>query len=148
MPLRGVRRRQQNRCLVPFAVRCRSVMRHDQDRHCSALGSLLERAGLPVSSTTHLTGIVERAANGPVLRTDGGGTWELDNTRQVRKFIGSRVEVVGERSGFNGFACDQIWPAGHRRPTAFKLRLEFILAAAFVTYGLYATVGAAISALG
>jgi hypothetical protein len=65
---------------------------------------------LPVSSTTHLTGIVERAANGPVLRTDGGGTWELDNTRQVRKFIGSRVEVVGERSGFNGFACDQIWP--------------------------------------
>ena len=56
--------------------------------------------------------------------------------------------VVGERSGFNGFACDQIWPAGHRRPTAFKLRLEFILAAAFVAYGLYATVGAAISALG
>jgi hypothetical protein len=103
---------------------------------------------LPVSSTTHLTGIVERAANGPVLRTDGGGTWELDNTRQVRKFIGSRVEVLGERSGFNGFVCDQIWPSGHPRPTAFKLRLEFILAAAFVTYGLYATVGAAISALG
>jgi len=54
---------------------------------------------LPVSSTTHLTGIVEWAANGPVLRTDGGGTWELDNTRQVRKFIGARVEVVGERRG-------------------------------------------------
>lgn len=103
---------------------------------------------MPVSSTTHLTGIVERAANGPVLRTDGGGTWELDNTHQVRKFIGSRVEVVGERSGFNGFACDQIWPAGHRRPTAFKLRLEFILAAALVAYGLYATVGAVVSMLG
>lgn len=99
-------------------------------------------------STAHLTGIVERAANGPVLRTDSGGMWELDNTREVRKFIGSRVEVVGQRSGFNGFACDQIWPAGHRRPTAFKLRFEFILAAGFVAYGLYATVGAAISALG
>ena len=101
-----------------------------------------------MSSSAHLTGIVESAANGPVLRTDGGGTWELDNTRQVRKLIGSRVEVVGQRSGFNGVACDQIWPAGHRRPTAFKLRLEFILAAAFVAYGLYATVGAAISVLG
>ena len=101
-----------------------------------------------MNSTTHLTGIVERAANGPVLRTDGGGIWELDNTRQVRRYIGSRVEVVGERSGFNGFACDQIWPAGQPRPTAFKLRLELILVAAFVAYGLYATVGAAISVLG
>ena len=133
---------------MPPAVRCRSVMRHDQDRHCPALGSLLERPGLPVSSTTHLTGVVERAANGPVLRTDGGGTWELDNTRQVRKFIGSRVEVIGKRSGFNGFVCDQIWPSGQPRPTAFKLRLEFLLAAAFVAYGLYATVGAVVSVLG
>ncbi|WP_066120139.1 DUF5818 domain-containing protein [Blastomonas sp. CCH2-A2] len=100
-----------------------------------------------MSNTTHLTGIVERAANGPVLRTDGGGTWELDNTRQVRKFIGSRVEVVGERSGFNGFTCEQIWLAGQPRPAAFKLRLEFLLAAAFVAYGLYATVSAVVSAL-
>lgn len=101
-----------------------------------------------MSSTTHLTGIVEWAANGLVLRTDAGGNWELDNTRQVRRFIGSRVEVIGQRSGFNGLACDQIWPAGQPRPTAFKLRLEFILAAAFVAYGLYATVGGVVSALG
>lgn len=101
-----------------------------------------------MSSTTHLTGIVERSTNGPVLRTDRGGTWDLDNTRQVRKFIGSRVEVIGQRSGFSGFACDQIWPAGRSRPTAFKLRLEFILAAAFVAYGLYATVGGVVSVLG
>ena len=100
-----------------------------------------------MSSTTPLTGIVEWATNGPVLRTDGGGTWELDNTRQVRKFIGARVEVVGERSGFNGFACDQIWPAGKPRPTAFKLRLEFLLATAFVAYGLYATVGGVVGLL-
>ena len=100
-----------------------------------------------MSSTTHLTGIIEWAANGPVLRTDGGGTWELDNTRQVHKFIGSRVEVVGERSGFNGFTCEQIWLAGQPRPTAFKLRIEFLLAAAFVAYGLYATVGGVVSVL-
>ena len=101
-----------------------------------------------MSSTTHLTGIVERAPNGPVLRTDGGGTWELDNTRQVRKFIGSRVEVVGERSGFNGFTCEQIWLAGQPRPAAFKIRLEFLLVAAFVAYGLFATVSTVVSALG
>ena len=109
-------------------------MRHDQDRHCPALGSRLERPGFPVNSTTHLTGIVERVANGQVLRTDGGGTWEVGNTRQVRKFIGSRVEVVEERSGFNGFTCEQIWPASQPRRTAFKLRLEFLLAAPFVAY--------------
>lgn len=101
-----------------------------------------------MSSTTPLTGVVERSANGPVLQTDSGGTWDLDNTRQVLKFIGSRVEVVGERSGFNGFACDRIWLAGQTRPTAFRLRLEFILAAAFVAYGLYATAGAFVSVLG
>lgn len=101
-----------------------------------------------MNSTTHLTGIVERATNRPVLRTDGGGIWELDNTRQVRKFIGSRVEVVGERSGFNGFTCEQIWLAGQPRPTAFKLRIEFLLVAAFVAYGLYATVSAFVNALG
>lgn len=123
-------------------------MRHDQDRHCPALGSLLEGARLPVSTTTHLTGVVERAANGPVLHTDGGGKWELDNTRQVRKFIGARVEVVGERSGFNGFVCDQIWPAGQPRPSAFKLRLEFLITAAIVAYGLYAMVGGVVSVLG
>ncbi|ARR57341.1 hypothetical protein HY78_25330 [Rhizorhabdus wittichii DC-6] len=101
-----------------------------------------------MSSTTHLTGIVEWAANGPVLHTDGGGTWDLDNTRQVRRFIDFRVEVVGERSGFNGFACGQIWPAGQPRPTAFKLRLDLVLAAAFVAYGLYAAVGGVVSVLG
>jgi len=100
-----------------------------------------------VSNTKHLTGTVEEGTNGLVLRTDSGGTWELDNTHQVRRFIGSRVEVVGQRSGFNGFACDQIWRAGEPRPRAFKLRLEFILAAAFVAYGLYATVSAVISVL-
>lgn len=103
---------------------------------------------MPVTSALHLAGVVERAANGPVLRTHGGGIWELDNTRQVRKFIGSRVEVVGELSGFNGFVCDQIWPAGQPRPSVFKFRLELLLAAAFVAYGLYAAVSGVVSVLG
>lgn len=58
-----------------------------------------------MNNTTHLTGIVERAVNGPVLRADGGGTWELGSTPQVRKFICSGVEVIGERPRFNSFTC-------------------------------------------
>ena len=115
MPFRGGRRRKQDRCLVPSAVRCRSVMRNDQDRHSPALGSLLERPGLPVNSTTHLTGIVVRSANGPMLPTGEGGTWELDNTRQVGTLTGARLELVGESSGFNWYARDKIWSAGQAR---------------------------------
>ena len=103
------------------------------------MGPVLERPGLSVSSATHLTGMVERAANGPVLRTDGGGTWELDNTRQVRKFIGSRVEVVGERAGFNGLICKQVWPAGTAQPCRMQLPIERLLVGGFVIYGLLAT---------
>ena len=100
-----------------------------------------------MSSDEHLTGTLEQSPNGLVLRTDGGGAWELDSTRSARKLIGSRVEIIGQRSGFNGLVCDQIWPAGQPRPRGGKLRLEFLLTAALVAYGLYATIGAAISTL-
>jgi Protein of unknown function (DUF5818) len=125
--------------MVPFPLRRRSVLCHDQDWHGSALGPLLERSCLPVSSDEHLTGTLEQNRNGLVLRTDGGGTWELESTLAARELIGSRVE--------NGLVCDQIWPAGQPRPQAVKLRLEFLLTAALVAYGLYATIGAAISTL-
>lgn len=100
-----------------------------------------------MSSDEHLTGMLEQSRNGLVLRTDGGGTWELESTRAARKLIGFRVEIIGQRSGFNGLVCDQIWPAGQPRPQGVKLRLEFLLTAALVAYGLYATIGAAISTL-
>jgi hypothetical protein len=100
-----------------------------------------------VSSDEHLTGTLEQSHNGLVLRIDGGGTWELESTRAARKLVGFRVEIIGQRSGFNGLVCDQIWPAGQPRPQAAKLRLEFLLTAALVAYGLYATIGAAISML-
>lgn len=100
-----------------------------------------------MSSGEDLTGMLEQGPDGLVLRTDGGGTWELDSTRAARNLIGSRVEIIGQRSGFNGLVCDQIWPAGQRRPQAVKLRLEFLLTTALVAYGFYATIGAAISTL-
>lgn len=112
------------------------------------MGPLLERSCLPVSCAQHLTGTLEQGPTGLVLRTDGGGTWELDATRQARKLVGARVEVVGRRSGFNGLACEQIWPAGQPRPRESRLRFELLIAAAFVAYGLYATIAGMVSWLG
>lgn len=100
-----------------------------------------------MSTLEHLIGMLDHGPNGVVLRTDGGGTWELDGSRKARKLIGARVEVVGQRSGFNGFICDQIWRAGHPRPRSFRLRLELLIAAAFVAYGLYGFIAGLISKL-
>jgi hypothetical protein len=44
--------------------------------------------------------------------------------------------------------CDQIRFAGQVRQQAFKLRLEFLVTAALVADGLYATFAAVISAFG
>ncbi len=101
-----------------------------------------------MSSTEHLTGTLEHGPNGIVLRTDGGGTWELDDSRKARKLVGSRVEIVGQRSGFNGFICNQIWRAGQPRPRVFRLQLELLIAAAFIAYGLYASIVGLFSRLG
>ncbi|WP_292931112.1 DUF5818 domain-containing protein [Novosphingobium sp. PASSN1] len=96
----------------------------------------------------HLTGTIQHGPNGLVLKADSGGIWELEDSRAARKLIGSQVEVIGQRAGFNGLVCDHIRVAGQIRPQAFKLRLEFLAAAALVAYGLYATVAAAISTIG
>lgn len=100
----------------------------------------MERSYLQVSSALHLTGTLEQGPTGLVLRTDGGATWELDATRKARKLVGARIKIIGQRSGFNGLVYDQIWRAGEPRPRNFRLRPEFLIAAAFVAYGLYATI--------
>lgn len=101
-----------------------------------------------MSSAQHLIGTLEQGPTGLVLRTDGGATWELDATRKARKLVGARVEIVGQRSEFNGLVYDQIWRAGEPRPRSFRLRLEFLIAAAFVAYGLYATIAGMVRWLG
>lgn len=123
-------------------------MCHDQDRHCASLGSLLEGPSLQVSSTQRLAGIIEKGPGGLVLKADGGGTWQLENTSAARKLVGSHVEIVGQRCGFNGLVCDEIRVPGEIRREGLKLRLEFLIAAALVAYGLYATAIAVITTLG
>lgn len=103
---------------------------------------------MQLSSIERLTGTIEQGPSGLVLKADGGGTWELENSCAARKLIGSQVEVVWQRAGFNGLVCDQIRVAGQVRQQAFKLRLEFLVTAALVADGLYATFAAVISAFG
>lgn len=96
---------------------------------------------MPLSADLHLTGRLEEAPSGLflLLRTGDGGVWELDARRSTRGLIGCEVEVVGQRAGFNGLVCDQIWPAGQPRPRRSKFNLEYLLVGAFVAYGLITT---------
>jgi hypothetical protein len=137
MPLRRVCRRQQDSRLVSPAVRHRSLLCHGSHRHRSSLGSLLEGSGVPLGADLHLTGYLEEGPYGLLLR-NGGGVWELDARRPSRRLIGCEVEVTGQRAGFNGIVCDQIWPAGQPRPRRLRLDIEYLLTAAFVGYGIIA----------
>lgn len=102
------------------------------------MGSLLERPGLPMSADLHLHGRLEHGRFGLVLRAEGGGIWELDAGRRAHRLVGQQVEVVGQRAGFNGIACEQVWPAGSPRPRQSKLRIEYLLAGGLAAYGFIA----------
>lgn len=96
---------------------------------------------MPLGADLHLTGYLEEGPYGLLLRSDGG-VWELDARRPSRRLIGCEVEVTGQRAGFNGIVCDQIWPPGQSRPSrrglGLRLNIEYLLTAAFVGYGFIA----------
>lgn len=92
---------------------------------------------MPLGADLHLTGYLEEGPYGLLLRS-GGGVWELDARRPSRRLIGCEVEVTGQRAGFNGIVCDQIWSAGQPRPRRLRLNIEYLLTAAFVGYGFIA----------
>lgn len=94
---------------------------------------------MPLRGDLHLLGRLEQGAYGLVLRVDGGGVWELETRRRVRRLVGSKVEVVGHRAGFNGLLCEQVWPAGTPRPRQGRVRIEYLLAGGLVAYGVIAS---------
>ena len=96
---------------------------------------------MPLNAGLHLRGRLEQGRYGLLLRTDGGGVWELETRRRARRLVGSKVEVVGHRAGFNGLVCEQVWPAGQRRPRAPWINIEYALAAVLVGYGFIAFLG-------
>lgn len=93
---------------------------------------------MPLNAGLHLRGRLEQGRYGLLLRTDGGGVWELETRRRARRLVGSKVEVVGHRAGFNGLVCEQVWPAGQPRPRSSRISIEYVLAAGLVGYGFIA----------
>lgn len=91
-----------------------------------------------MSADLHLRGRLERGSVGLVLRAEGGGTWELDAGGRAHRLVGQQVEVVGQRAGFNGISCEQVWPADTPRPRQSRLRIEYLLAGGLVAYGVLA----------
>ena len=95
---------------------------------------------MPLSADLHLRGRLEQGPYGLVLRPSDGGEWELETRRRARRLVGSEVEVIGHRAGFNGLVCEQVWPAGQPRPRRKRVNVEYVLAAGLVGYGLIALV--------
>lgn len=44
------------------------------------------------------------------LRTDHGGTWEIDGPSRLRRLVGRRVQVNGFRSGFDMLDVERFAP--------------------------------------
>lgn len=93
---------------------------------------------MPVSADLHLRGRLEQGPLGLILRVDGGSTWELDAGPRARRLVGQQVEVVGQRTGFDAVACEQVWLAGGPRPRQTKIRIEYVLAGGLAAYGFLA----------
>lgn len=67
--------------------------------------------------TRHIvTGILRPGRWGYSLEVDGGGIWQLDVRRSVRKLMSQRVTVEGIRSGFDLLDVDRIWRADEEPP--------------------------------
>lgn len=91
---------------------------------------------MPSSDPVHASGVLERSHDGLVLRVAGGGSWSLDDRRDVAALLGRRVEVKGWRSGFNAIACERIWPVGEAPPRRrHTVKIEFALVAGLVILG-------------
>ena len=70
---------------------------------------------MPIGTRHELEGLLLETAHGElVLRIDDGGTWRLAQDRRARQLIGLRVQVRGERIGFDLLSVEQIVqaPAG------------------------------------
>ena len=67
---------------------------------------------MPLGSRHVVTGRLRRAGDLWALDVDGGGTWRIDGGVQFDRWAGQRVEVDGERVGFDLLEVTRVTPAG------------------------------------
>ena len=65
---------------------------------------------MPLGTIHDETGWLNEADGWIVLRRDEGGQWVLWPTRRLRKLVGKRVRLVGERIGFNELEARSVDP--------------------------------------
>lgn len=67
---------------------------------------------MPKGTRHTVTGRLTQSARGYVLRVDGGGVWTLDPDRALHSWLGKRVTIEGERTGFDFLSVEYIAAAG------------------------------------
>ena len=56
---------------------------------------------MPRGTPHHEVGLLLELGGGLVLEHDDGGIWRLDAPWRVRRLLGRRVRITGERDGFD-----------------------------------------------
>ena len=69
---------------------------------------------MPLGSRHQEIGRLRQPGNERVLQREGGGTWRLDmgliTHWRTRKLVGKRVQIAGERIGFDVLSVERIKP--------------------------------------
>lgn len=63
---------------------------------------------MPIGTAHQLSGVLLRSNDQLVLRVDDGGCWRLSADLSARRLLGSRVDVVGVRAGFDLIDVERI----------------------------------------
>lgn len=87
---------------------------------CRLIGKILasgKRALMPKGTRHIVTGRLDQSARGYVLRVDGGGVWTLDPDRVLHSWLGKRVTIDGQRTGFDFLSVEHIAAADSIEPS-------------------------------
>lgn len=90
---------------------------------------------MPVGEVVCESGLLIDGPNGPLLKPDKGGTWQLEPSRRISKLVGNKVHVEAVRSGFSELAVKRIWRHGAKRPVLARGLIELTMVIAIVALG-------------
>lgn len=63
---------------------------------------------MPLGAAHDETGLLLRERHWLILQRDDGGRWRLDADPAIERYLGRRVRLTGERSGFDRLAVQSI----------------------------------------